>query len=64
MNAVAALGEAGARRISLGSKLTTYAFGMLQKASREMLEEGTFDFSRDGMPFATLQDMFSHPGRN
>ena len=61
---VAALSEAGARRISLGSKLTTFAFGMLKKASREMLEEGTFDFSRDGMPFATLQDMFSHPGRN
>lgn len=56
---VAALAEAGAKRISLGSKLTTYAFGMLQKASHEMLEHGTFEFSRDGMPFATLQNMFS-----
>lgn len=56
---VAALAEAGAKRISLGSKLTTYAFGMLQKAAREMLEHGTFEFSRDGMPFATLQDMFA-----
>jgi 2-methylisocitrate lyase-like PEP mutase family enzyme len=56
---VANLAEAGAKRISLGSKLTTYAFGMLQKASREMLEEGTFDFSRDAMPFAKLQGMFS-----
>ncbi|WP_019172068.1 isocitrate lyase/PEP mutase family protein [Pseudaminobacter salicylatoxidans] len=56
---VAALAEAGASRISLGSKLTTYAFGMLQDASREMLEKGTFDFSRDGLPFSTLQDMFS-----
>ncbi|PSJ62242.1 isocitrate lyase/PEP mutase family protein [Pseudaminobacter soli (ex Li et al. 2025)] len=56
---VAALAEAGAKRISLGSKLTTYAFGMLQKASREMLEDGTFEFSRDGVPFGTLQDMFS-----
>jgi 2-methylisocitrate lyase-like PEP mutase family enzyme len=56
---VANLAEAGARRISLGSKLTTYSFGMLQKASREMLEEGTFDFAREGMPFAKLQGMFT-----
>jgi 2-methylisocitrate lyase-like PEP mutase family enzyme len=56
---VANLAEAGAKRISLGSKLTTYAFGMLQKASREMLEEGTFDFSHNAMPFAKLQGMFS-----
>lgn len=53
------LAEAGAKRISLGSKLTTYAFGMLQKASHEMLDEGTFDFARDGMPFAKLQGMFT-----
>lgn len=56
---LANLAEAGARRISLGSKLTTYAFGMLQKASQEMLEKGTFDFARDGMPFAKLQGMFT-----
>jgi 2-methylisocitrate lyase-like PEP mutase family enzyme len=53
------LADAGAKRISLGSKLTTYAFGMLQKASREILEEGTFNFARDGMPFAKLQGMFT-----
>lgn len=56
---VANLADAGAKRISLGSKLTTYAFGMLQKASQEMLEQGTFDFARDGMPFAKLQGMFT-----
>lgn len=56
---VAALADAGASRISLGSKLTTYAFGMLQRASREMLDQGTFEFSRDCMPYGTLQDMFS-----
>lgn len=56
---LANLAEAGAKRISLGSKLTTYAFGMLQKASQEMLEKGTFDFARDGMPFAKLQGMFT-----
>jgi 2-methylisocitrate lyase-like PEP mutase family enzyme len=58
------LAEAGAKRISLGSKLTTFAFGMLQKASREILEEGTFDFARQGMPYAKLQGMFSKLERN
>ncbi len=56
---VAQLAEAGARRISLGSKLTTYAFGMLRNAAREMLDQGSFGFSRDGMPFGELQAMFS-----
>ncbi len=56
---VSNLAEAGAKRISLGSKMTTFAYGMLQKAAREMLEEGTFDFAREGMPFAKLQGMFS-----
>lgn len=58
---MAQLNEAGARRISLGSKLTNYAFGSLERASREMLDHGTFTFARDATPFATLQNMFS-PG--
>jgi len=56
---VAALAEAGAKRISLGSKLTNYAFGMLEKASRQMLDEGSFSFADDAMPFARLQKMFT-----
>ena len=58
---VKALGEAGVRRISLGSKLTTFAFGMLENASREMLRDGTFGFARAGMAFARVQAMFSTP---
>jgi 2-methylisocitrate lyase-like PEP mutase family enzyme len=56
---VAGLASAGAKRISLGSKLTTYCYGMLQTASREMLEEGTFDFAKAGMPFAKAQELFA-----
>lgn len=56
---VSDLSNAGAKRISLGSRLTTFVFGMLQTASREMLEEGTFGFSRAGLPFAWLQELFS-----
>jgi 2-methylisocitrate lyase-like PEP mutase family enzyme len=56
---MAELSGAGARRISLGSKLTSFAYGMLQTAAREMLEEGTFGFARAGLPFARLQALFS-----
>ena len=52
------LAEAGARRISLGSKLTTFAFGMMQNAAREMLDEGSFAFARAAMPFAEAQKLF------
>jgi 2-methylisocitrate lyase-like PEP mutase family enzyme len=55
----AALSAAGAKRISLGSKLTTFAFGMLETASREMLRDGTFGFTRAGMPFARAQALFT-----
>jgi 2-methylisocitrate lyase-like PEP mutase family enzyme len=56
---MAQLNEAGARRISLGSKLTTYAFASVERASREMLDHGTFTFARDATPFAALQKLFS-----
>ena len=59
---VQALKEAGARRISLGSKLTTFAFGMIESASREMLGEGTFGFTRASMAFDRAQAMFSKSG--
>lgn len=59
---VAALAEAGAKRISLGSRLATYAFAALQKASQEMLKDGSFAFARDAMPFAALQEMFAQDG--
>ena len=58
---MAQLNEAGVRRVSLGSKLTNYAFGSLERASREMLEHGTFTFARDATPYAALQNLFS-PG--
>ena len=57
---VAALSDAGARRISLGSKLTTAAFGAVREAARQMLEEGRFDIAAGGMPFDELQKLFSH----
>ncbi len=55
---VRALGEAGVRRISLGSKLATFAYGMIENASREMLRDGTFGFARAGMAFSRAQALF------
>ena len=58
---VKGLAEAGVARISLGSKLTTFTYGMLENASREMLRQGSFDFARAAMPFARAQALFSVP---
>ena len=56
---VADLAAAGVKRVSLGSKLTNSAFGAVKRAATEILESGTFGFSRDGMPFDELTALFS-----
>lgn len=56
---VDALRDAGAKRLSLGSKLTTAAFGIVRRASEEMLSQGSFEFGRDEMPFMDLQKLFA-----
>jgi len=55
---VQALAEAGAKRISVGSKLSTAAFGAVRRAAQEMLGAGTFDYAKEGMPFGELQALF------
>jgi 2-methylisocitrate lyase-like PEP mutase family enzyme len=59
---MAQLNEAGARRISVGSKLTNYAFAAVERAAREMLDHGTFTYAREAMPYAALQKLFSQGG--
>ena len=56
---VADLANAGAKRISLGAKLATFVYGMLQTSAREMLQDGTFGFTRAAMPFAKIQELFT-----
>lgn len=58
---VAALAEAGAKRISLGSKLTNHAFAAVRRAATEIIEAGTFDFAREAMSFAEMEALFA-PG--
>lgn len=56
---IADLALAGVKRISLGPWLTNFAFGMLETASREIQQDGTFGFTRAAMPFGKLQELFS-----
>ncbi|MBE7182894.1 MAG: isocitrate lyase/phosphoenolpyruvate mutase family protein [Methylobacterium mesophilicum] len=56
MDELAAL---GVRRISVGSKLSTTAFGAVRRAAREMRDAGTFTFAEDVMGFGELQDLFA-----
>lgn len=49
---VAALADAGVKRISLGSGLSRAALGGLVQAAREIREQGTFGFSAAALPYA------------
>jgi 2-methylisocitrate lyase-like PEP mutase family enzyme len=51
---VAALAEAGVRRISLGSALSRAAFGALVRAAREIQQDGTFDFVANSPSFRDI----------
>ena len=51
---VAALAEAGVRRISLGSALSRAAFGALLRAAREIQQDGTFDFVANSPSFRDI----------
>lgn len=56
---IADLAQAGVKRISLGSGLTNFAFGMLETAAHEIQQDGTFGYARAAMPFGKLQALFS-----
>lgn len=56
--AVRALAEVGARRISTGGALARTAYGAMDRAAREMLEQGTFGGLAGGLPFAALEAAF------
>ena len=51
---VAALAEAGVKRISLGSALSRAALGGFIRAAREIKASGTFGFAADAVPFAEV----------
>ncbi|MGI8767336.1 MAG: isocitrate lyase/PEP mutase family protein [Gemmatimonadaceae bacterium] len=63
---VAALAEAGVRRISVGGALARAAWGGFLKAAREIADQGTFSSLAGVVPFADLNGSFNHaqPMRN
>jgi 2-methylisocitrate lyase-like PEP mutase family enzyme len=56
---VAALREAGVRRISVGSALARAALGAAMRAAREISEQGTFGFLADALPYAQTNELMS-----
>lgn len=54
VTSVESLAEIGVKRISLGSTLARLALGELLRASREMLERGTFSFAERALPYAQV----------
>jgi 2-methylisocitrate lyase-like PEP mutase family enzyme len=62
-HSVAALAEAGAKRISVGSALNRAALGAFLKAARELKDTGTVDFLRDAAPYADIQALMPKPAK-
>ncbi|MEM9797136.1 MAG: isocitrate lyase/phosphoenolpyruvate mutase family protein [Pseudomonadota bacterium] len=58
---VADLQNLGVRRISLGSSLYSASMGALSAAARELLETGTFDWSKTALGYQNLQGMMLDP---
>jgi 2-methylisocitrate lyase-like PEP mutase family enzyme len=59
---VARLDELGVRRVSVGSALARVAWGAFMRASRNILERGTFDDFADAASFAELDALFGRGG--
>lgn len=51
---VAAFAEAGVARVSVGPAIAQAAYGLVARASRELLGDGTYTAMRDGFDYAKL----------
>jgi 2-methylisocitrate lyase-like PEP mutase family enzyme len=51
----------GVARISVGATLSRAALGLVERAGREMLDSGTFDFALGAIPYRDLQQRFAQP---
>jgi len=58
---VARLAALGVRRISVGSSLSRAALGAFVRAAREMRDQGTFDFAKQAVPYAEMNDLMAGP---
>ncbi|HET6151392.1 MAG TPA: isocitrate lyase/phosphoenolpyruvate mutase family protein [Marmoricola sp.] len=55
----ATLRSLGVARISTGGTLSRAVLGLVERAGREMLENGTFSFADDAIAYSELQQRFS-----
>ena len=55
---LAELSAVGVKRVSLGSTLARTALGAFLRASRELLEQGTFGFAEEAVAYPELNAMF------
>ena len=55
---LAELSAIGVKRVSLGSTLARTALGAFLRASRELLEQGTFGFAEEAVGYSELNAMF------
>lgn len=56
---VADLAQAGVKRISIGGAMMRAVIGTLVRGSRQMLDEGRFDWGADMMPTPEINELFS-----
>ncbi|WP_419736841.1 isocitrate lyase/PEP mutase family protein [Pseudomonas sp. COR18] len=55
---VADLSALGVKRISVGSALARAAYGAFYQAAQEILEQGSFGFAEQAIPFGRINQMF------
>lgn len=55
---VSQLTDLGVRRISVGSAFASVAWGAFMRASRSILENGSFETFADAAPFSEVNDLF------
>lgn len=59
---VSQLADLGVRRISVGSALSSVAWGAFMRASRSILEDGSFETFADAASFSDVNELFSNRG--
>jgi 2-methylisocitrate lyase-like PEP mutase family enzyme len=51
----------GVRRVSVGSSIALSAYGLAQRAARELLDSGTYQALEQGIPYAEMQRLLGQP---
>ena len=49
--------DAGAKRVSVGSRLSLAALGAFSRGAQEMKDAGSFNFARDAIPYAEINEL-------